>query len=503
MKKIYILSAVALGLATASCDDYLDINTDPNAPSAEVVTSDMIMPAVEMNLAASYGDFMRITGGYFAQHYAQEFGTSNYVDYSAFYISATRSSSTYTQMMQRVLGNAQTIIEKSVAQGDNGTLLAATTLRVFAYQALVDCYGEVPFSEAFGSSSSPAYDNGKDIYEALIAELDAAIAQASAGDVVCTNFLYPGEKADKWIQFANSLKLRLLTRSVDKLSAQQSNLDALVAEGNFITSDVQWAGCWTSEAGSESPFYAEEFATNFGSTQINVVPNIAILGTMIQGTYTDPRVAAFWTTGSNGNYNGYISSNTQILQGTVDASGTTCDAAYFSRPVASYDMPVVILSLSDVEFYLAEYYAKKNDATNAAAHYAAAVQASFDASGVPGADANIAQFPYDQSNWKKVIGVAKWVANAGFNGFEAWCEMRRLDYPTFENPSVSGANFDNGSVLDPSSYVPGTIYTPKNVRSEIGANKLLERWPYAESSTARNANAPTFPGHTVPVFWAE
>ncbi len=501
MKKLYIMSAVALGLAATGCDDYLDINTDPNSPSDDVVTTSMIMPAVEMNLAASYGDFMRITGGYFAQHYAQNFGTSNYVDYSAFYMSATRSSSTYTQMMLRVIGNANTIKEKATKQNDWGTYLAASTLRVFAYEALVDCYGEMPYSEAFTDNNSPKYEDGQVIYTGLIEELNEALSKASVSNSVCTNFLYSGKTASPWIQFANSLKLRLLTRGGDALGAQAA-LDALVAEGNFITSDVQWAKCWTEESGSESPFYAEEFASNFGSTQINVVANIAILGTMIQSSYTDPRTAAFWQKGSNGNYNGYISSNTQIIQGTVDASGTTCDAAYFSRPVASFDMPVVILSLSDVEFYLAEYFAKKNDAANAKAHYEAAIKASFAAAGVSGAAENIAQYPYDQANWKKTIGLAKWIANAGFNGFEAWCEMRRLKQPAFSEQK--GTNFDNNSKsFDPSSYEPGTIYTPRDVRSEIGAKNYLQRWPYPESSTSRNSNAPKFPGHTTPVFWAK
>lgn len=502
MKKLYIMSVVALGLATASCDEYLDINTDPNAPSGDVVTSSMIMPGVEMNLATCYGNFMRITGGYYAQHYAQEFGTSNYVDFSAFYMSAARSSSNYTQMMLRVIGNANTIKDKSASAEEWGTYLAASTLRAFAFEALVDCYGEIPYSEAFTSTTAPKYDDGKDIYAGIIAELDEALAKVSPTDVVCTNFLYPGAKADSWIKFAKSLKLRLLTRGGDALGMQTA-LDALVSDGGFIDSDVQWAGCWSSESGSESPFFAEEFATNFGSTQINVVPNIAILGTMNQGSYSDPRTAAFWTKGGNGAYNGYISSNTQIVQGTVDAAGASCDASYFSRPVASYDMPVVILSLSDVEFYLAEYYAKKNDAANAQAHYEAGIAASFDASGVDGADDNIAQFPYDQAKWKEVIGVAKWVANAGFNGYEAWCEMRRLKQPAMSDQK--GEDFDDGKSksFDPSSYIPGTIYTPRAVRSEIGAKSLIERWPYPEASTSRNSKAPKFPGHTTPVFWAK
>ena len=185
MKKIAIISTVILGLATTACDSYLDINQDPNSPSASNMTTSIMLPAAEMNLAGSYGDFMRITGGYYAQHYAQTFGTSNYLDFSQFKMSATRSSGTYTQLMSRTLKNLETI--RTLAQQNNewGSYLAATTLRAFTYQALVDCYGEVPFTEAFNVSiSSPKYDDGKDIYAALITELDEALEKAQAADHV-------------------------------------------------------------------------------------------------------------------------------------------------------------------------------------------------------------------------------------------------------------------------------------------------------------------------------
>ena len=92
MKKIAIISTIVLGLGTTACDSYLDINQDPNSPAESNMTTSIMLPAAEMNLAGSYGDFMRITGGYYAQHYAQTFGTSNYLDYSQFKMSATRSS---------------------------------------------------------------------------------------------------------------------------------------------------------------------------------------------------------------------------------------------------------------------------------------------------------------------------------------------------------------------------------------------------------------------------
>jgi hypothetical protein len=53
------------------------------------------------------------------------------------------------------------------------------------------------------------------------------------------------------------------------------------------------------------------------------------------------------------------------------------------------------------------------------------------------------------------------------------------------------------------AYVPGTLYTPIQVFGQVGDNNLLERYPYAESSTSRNSNSPSFPGYTSPVFWGK
>jgi len=117
------------------------------------VTPNMVFPATEMNLAASYGDFLRIVGGYYAQHYAQTFGTSNYLDYSQFKMSATRSSGTYTQLYNRTLKNLETIRQKVEAAEEWGTYLAAITLRVFIFQVLVVAYGEVPYTEACSNAA--------------------------------------------------------------------------------------------------------------------------------------------------------------------------------------------------------------------------------------------------------------------------------------------------------------------------------------------------------------
>ena len=237
MKKIFITLALAVGLMT-SCQDYLDINKSPNSPSAENMTPDMMFPAVEMNLATSYGDFLRIVGGYYSQHYSQLTGTSNYLDYSQFNMSATRSSGTYTQLNTRVLGNLETVRDYASANEEWGTYLAATVLRAFTYQVLVDCYEQVPYTEAQSTDHpSPKYDDGLDIYKGVIAEIDNALAKVSDADLVCSNFLFPSATAQEWVKFANALKLKMYMR-MSAAADVQTALDALVDEGNFPAADV-------------------------------------------------------------------------------------------------------------------------------------------------------------------------------------------------------------------------------------------------------------------------
>ena len=504
MKKLAILSTIILGMTVASCDSYLDINQDPNSPTEENMTPSIMLPAAEMGLASTYGNLLRIPGGYFSQHYAHMFGTSNYVDYSQFTMSPVRYSTAYSQLNRVALKNLKTIMNMAEKNEEWGTFLAATTLRCFTLQAMVDCYGSVPYSEALDiSNSSPHYDEGSVVYEGILNELNNALAKANANDMVATNFLFKGQNAANWIKFANALKLKILSR-MSNVSAVDAQIGAIISEGNLPTADVAYAGCWQNETGQMNPYYSEEFSTSFGSTQINVTANIALVGTMQlkdgngDVVYEDPRLAAFFDTNSSGVFTGGVS-------GTNFSTSADLKAAYWCRPKIAYNSPVYLITVAETEFFIAEYFAKKNDAAQAAAHYAAAVEASFASAGVGGAAEYISRNPYDQGNYKKVLGIAKWVALAGVNNFESWCELRRLRYPAFG--TVTGSQLYNvdTDVYSPQLYQPGTLYTPIQVNGNIGSNHVIERWPYASSSTSSNGNAPVFENadYLKPIFWAQ
>lgn len=495
MKNIFATGAVAATMVLAACDSYLDINQDPQSPNVNNLTTGMIFPSAEMAFANSYGDFLRITGGYYAQHYTQLFGTSNYLDYSQFKMSAVRSGSTYTNLATKAQQNIATVKAMCEANGEWGTNLAATVIRCATYETFVDCYGEIPYSEALDLGNlAPKYDEGKDVYTGLVAELDEALSKVNGTESVCTNFLLPDADASEWVKVANALKLRLLMRMSGTVDVK-SQLKALVDEANFPEGDVAWKNCWNDASGQANPYYQEEFATYFGSTQQNVILNLALLNTMTAAD--DARLKVFFKPNdSKGEYTGGISGTN--YQGTA-----TYKADYWCRPNMKYDDPVYFISRFEVLFFLAEYEARYGSMDHAKDYYEAAVEASFRQAGVSGADKVLTAYPWDSSNFEKCIGIQKWVALSGINNFEAWCELRRLDYPAFG--SVSGNKLYNEitDAYDPSLLEPGTLYTPILVNSELGSDKVLQRWPYPNTSSDRNANTPDNKGDAIPVFWAK
>ena len=493
MKKIIITLVIAVAsLSLASCNKWLDINYSPNLPSEDMVSDDMIFPAAEMALCSRYGDYMRFVGGYLTEQYAQFYGTSNYISYSRFTLSSTAVNAA-NSYLTIAISNANTVRDHAEAAGDWGSYLAATVIRVYALQALVDAFGEVPYTEAYQGEKNmhPKYDEGDVVYAGLIEELDAALKNVKDDDTVVNNFLFANEPAGNWIKFANALKLKILMRERAKVDVD-SQLTALVNEGNFPTADVAWTD-WADESGKANPFYQEEFALYFGSTQINIGLNVALYRTMKASD--DSRLQAFFSPNESGAYWGSIS-------GYNMSTSKKFKSASFCRPAMKFNSPVYLMTLAEVDFFLSEYYAKvAGNAAKAKDYYEQAIKDSFASAGASGPEKVIAAWPYNGSD--KTLGVQKWVALSGTNNFEAWCEMRRLGYPAMGELSASDIYDFTNDALDESVLAPGELYTPYQVYTEIGAGNIAQRFPYPQDSQDYNKNANELKKTNVPVFWAK
>ena len=71
--------------------------------------------------------------------------------------------------------------------------------------------------------------------------------------------------------------------------------------------------------------------------------------------------------------------------------------------------------------------------------------------------------------------------------------------------SVTGEKIYNVTTdaYDQAALVAGTLYTPIQYNTDVGAGKILQRFPYAESSITRNANAPAVKKNSEKVFWVK
>ncbi len=486
--KMGLLAAV---VALSGCDSFLDINTSPNSPSGAMLSTSDIFPGTEMALCTSYCGEMRMLGGYYSQHFGNVPGSGNYEENSRFNIGTSGGNGLWYNLYIYGLNNLGVVIEKAEADNDKATKLAATVIRAATFEALVDAFGDVPFTEAADVDNYPLphFDNGADIYAGILAELDEALKGVDPAEMVCTNFLFSDGRADGWIKTANALKLRMLMR-VSNVQNVQSQLAALIAENNFPTSDVAWTGIWADQNEKCNPFFRSYGSASYSYTSNNISMNVAVVKTLEESA--DPRISAMMNRNDVGEYFGGLS-------GVKTMNGVTANT--MSQPAVKFNTPAVLISLAEIEFFLAEYEVRYGSAAAAAAHYQKAIEASCDTYGVEFSSTITDAYPWDAANWKRCIGIQKWIHLAGCNNYEAWCELRRLRYPEFS--TVTGEDmYDNGTV-NYDSYEHGKLYTPYSVNANLGQGKILQRFPYPSNASDRNSNVPAYKGDATPLFWAE
>ncbi|HXB95595.1 MAG TPA: SusD/RagB family nutrient-binding outer membrane lipoprotein [Puia sp.] len=258
MKKLSILSISAIFLLfTSSCKKYLAINTNPN--NATSATPEAILPQAIVYTAAnisSYNDYGSQLAGYaanaggyggFGSNWTYDFSPN---DYGGLW------SSTYD-----ALNDLQSVLNFALADTThlhdyfNGV---ARIMKVYNFQLLVDTYNNIPFTGALKGTGglTPKYDDAKTIYPALATQLDSAIAIINAagnnpsmiGLNTGTDPMFGGNM-NSWIQFANTLKLRLIIRASSVISFPNQNFDP----AGFLNSDAIVNPGYAKISGQQNP----------------------------------------------------------------------------------------------------------------------------------------------------------------------------------------------------------------------------------------------------------
>jgi len=505
MKKNIIYGvALALAAGLSACDSYLDINDNPNNATEGQLTASNIFPGCEGAFMNIYGGTWHYMGAFQSWQFAQSAAVWQWGQISRGDVTNETGNSGYSNVYTKVLQNLNVVLRKSEQEEDWGTYLAAVTLRAQSLQIIVDAFGDAPYSEALDidNNKAPKWDTGEDVYKGILAELNEALAKPIIPNKgTCTSLMFKGgnEPASSWVKIANAVKLRLLMR-ISNVQDVRSELAALIAEDNFPTSDVKWAGIFSNQQYKCNPFFGQ--FTNTGNHAPYCQLNIATQKVYEAGQ--DTRLNRYWLTQKDGKYVGWLSG---CYPGNEFASSYKDNGC--SNANLKYDDPIYLITVAEIEFFKAEYEARYGSATAAKEHYENAIKASFSqTAGLPEADAAtvIEAWPYDQNNWAKCIGIQKWLHLTSVNGFEGWCELRRMKYPAFG--SATGDQIikqEKDATINMDLLIAGEIYsTPKWERdAQLPDNTVIQRWIYPSNSSNNNPNTPKPVPITTPVFWAK
>ncbi len=487
MKKIYLLAAAGL-MMLSSCD--LDINEDPNYPSGKEITADLQFPSVISAVADASGDQMFNYAGFFAQYFDQMPEANQYNDIAELNIDESKDE--FNRCYRNIYAGALMDIEDIKTKTTNtADLFACQVMRVQAFQLLVDNTDKTPYSEALqaASNSSPKYDEGKSVYEGVLAELDAAEAALTGEPMTMTDPMLD-KNLSQWKGYANALRLRMYFRLFDAgQSEYQSKITSLIAADNFFSGNVKW-DVFSDAEGQFNPWYQSVFRLT--SNHCACYPIVSYMKSM-----SDPRLGVnIFPRSSDGTYVGQFPGSKQAPE-IVGTSYKNKDVSAINYDV-THDMPIYLFTQSELQFLIAEAELRfNNDQSAAQAAYESAVAQDFADRGVA---ADAAGFLAGEGSWKgsvdenlKLIYMQKWVALFMKDHMEAWSEIRRTDVPALSSASAADIK------ANPAVYTPGDLICP--AVNKKGGNNIAMSIPYSSDSRKYNVNTPSARQITDKVFW--
>lgn len=477
MKSIYKYLVIALlGVGIVSCD--LDINENPNYPLN--VTPQTLIPSGILFSASMLGCDIQLAGSMWAQHYAQSNNASQYAFIDAYNISTTSFSTIWRNYYIGALPDLYLARDKAEAASELGYWIPAQVMIAFNYHILVDLYGTIPFSQAVNAQyPSPVYDEGKVVNAGILAILDAVIAKQTEITTAKTplgasDFVFGGDMK-KWIEFAKTLKLKILLRDFE---ANKAAIQTMLTAGGFLTSDARMNG-FQDQVNASNPLY--ETDRRGLTTQANIRGSATMITYLLANN--DPRIASFYDVSNVAAvpYKGMPQGGQTITQTILPTLST-------SRATLSAVDPVYFMSVAESAFLQAECYARLggNDA-KVEAFYEEGVKAAFSRWGYSATDLLAGAYKLDNTSLDskmKCIITQKWVAAVRCQAWDAFFDINRTGYPklgtqyTVLQPGWATLNPD---------YVVGTL-TPSFI-SVIGGS-YPRRIIIPQNSLVNNPNAP-------------
>lgn len=511
MKKYKLISAGFIAALVAvtpltSCSDYLDVNENPNYP--QETTMEALLPSACASTVAQLGLNGCLIGNMWLQHTTQGNSTNQYNTTVNYSLSVSSYNTFFINAYANTLPDLKEVIEKSEASEAWNFWLVAKVLTAYNYHILTDMYEDIPFTEAIDHDKYPypKYDDSKSVvYPGIIAMLDEAIARK--GDALQeTNptmgkyDMFMNGDIDSWVKFAKNLKLKVLMRD---FTANKSAVESLLAEGDFLFEDCAMT-CFEDATNKGNPFY------EYNIRQLNTTQNVRACHTLCEYliTYKDPRIENIYEkVGKASSAETDYSVKYEGLPCGYKPATAAVPLNTTSRYYQAYDDPVYLMNAAEINFLVAEAYARLENAQQAKVYYEAGVVASFNrwSASADKADAFIsAEGPYAFNSSStdamlKCIMTQKWISYAKANTLDGVFDRNRTGIPAISAAETVRVSYLPQERTLTAGYELGTLVAP--------ATSVLEKTAYPRrllvpnASSQYNPNAPQTKALDEPMWW--
>ena len=519
MKKTYAALAAAVFLSPIACSDYLDVNTNPNAP--QTVTANLYLPPMEhwMVTAPQYD-------GRFVGHYTQEwkYVGGNFSPQSSWgrmgYDPGSDNGAEQWRDVYWSLG--QNLIDmntKAQAEQRWDLLGVGLFMKAWGWQVLTDLHGDIIVKEAIDQSRfSFDYDDQQYAYDEVGRLLDSAIVLLQRTDgAVDKTYLSKGDKIyngdrTKWLKLAYGFRALHLNHYSNKSSYNPSAVIADVDRSFTSNADDALLQYPSALPNDDRNFYGPTRGNMNLYRQTNFV--VALMDGTQFGGAVDPRMKAMLDTALDGKFHGVDINATGYgalpsTQQPFNFFGYpgSAGAGLPSRYIFSDKTKMPLVTYSQLQFIKAEAALRKGDQATALDAYKNGISSSIDFVNARNTDdgqlapqitaAEKAAFLANPNIVPATLTLShimsqKYIAQWGWGHNEMWMDMRRYHY-TDTDPQ-SGVEIFRG-------FTPPTTLYPDN------AGKLVQRIrPRYNSEYVWNIPALTAIGgmaldyHTVPLW---
>ena len=348
MKKVlkYIVGVALLPLALAGCTSNFDeYNTNPYEPTTLDVRQFFAemqdcFASPEENPYQRNATFWACFGGYITAPHSWSRSTL----YSTWNIDDDWNKWTVDWYYTKFYPSYFQVENYTEKQGQYYAL--AVLHRVAVMQYVLNLQGPLPYSQVTNGKYAVPYDDEKTAWHKMFDDLDFAIAELS--NAIDPNYrpmsgydrVYNGDY-EKWVKFANSLKLRMAIRisGVDAEYAKQQALSAINHPIGVMTSNSDSA---YDNLNGRFPNGFYQVGTGWGEARLN-----ASITAYMNG-YEDPRREKLFTEATVADTSGYIGVRSGI------AGANKADFAEYSQWNVTSTTPIPFFVAAEVAFLRAE-----------------------------------------------------------------------------------------------------------------------------------------------------